>query len=147
MAQTNNIKLNVRKRCICISHPSLSWFSIRPPSALRSGLLCGLWSPAAGAELEVSSRLLYWCRAPLGAVMHFIPSITWVWRAGNIALRAHTGHRWRSETRRYAEIAEVWENLLITGDFQGQTPSEGPHKDRTQGWPKNDGKEPIFYDA
>ena len=82
-------------------------FSIRP---LSTQISVALWlmQHCCRAALEVSSGLLYWCRAPLGAVTYFIQSITGVWRPGNTALRAHTGHRWRSKTRRYPEIAQVW---------------------------------------
>lgn len=83
-------------------------FSIRP-FCTQVSVTVWLMQRCCRAALEVSSGLLCCCRAPLGAVMCFIPSITGMWRPGNIALRAHTGHRWRSKTCRYAEIAEVWD--------------------------------------
>lgn len=81
------------------------------------------------ATLEVSSGLLYWCRAPLGAVMYFIPSIRGAWRPGNLTLRAQTGHRWQSKIRRHLEMAGLWGNLLITGGLYMETAwSKGLYK-------------------
>lgn len=102
-------------------------FSIRP---LCTQISVTLWpmQHCCRAALEVSSGLLYWCRAPLGAVTYFIQSITGVWRPGNIALRAHTGHRWRSKTCRYPEIAQVWGICWSQERFMWEQLNKAPTK-------------------